>query len=98
MAMAGGQGGEMPPGMTMPDFLKPPAAVAKKTLLQKLLPLIHFLAAWSLLAYFVFWKEPEVFDAQTHGVVSNSWWARWAELSRRSPQDGFGVQFVVRLA
>ncbi|KAJ3551164.1 hypothetical protein NM688_g4873 [Phlebia brevispora] len=71
------------------------APPAQKTLLQKVLPLIHVVAAWLLLAYFVFWKEPETFSERAYGVVgSENRWSRWAELSRRKPDETWGVQFV----
>ena len=92
------EGGDMPP---MPDFLKnmapPPTAVARpKTLLEKLLPIVHLAAAWILLAYFIFWKEPEAYESRTYGAVkSDNRWTRWADLARRRPEEGWGVQFVV---
>ncbi len=75
--------------------LKPPAP---KTFLQKVMPLIHLLVAWILLAYFVAWKEPEVFEEKSHGsLTSGGVWSRWAQLGWKHPGEGFGVQLVVRL-
>lgn len=76
---------------------QPPAPPKPKTLLQKLIPLIHILAAWILLAYFVLWREPAAFDAQSHGAggASGDWWRRWAELGWKHPGDGWGVQALV---
>ncbi|KAI0369861.1 hypothetical protein BV20DRAFT_995869 [Pilatotrama ljubarskyi] len=93
-----GAGGGMPPGMQFPGAGLGMAPLPKpKTLLQKLMPVIHLLAAWMLLAYFVLWKEPEAYEARTHGTdMAGSRWRRWAELSWKSPEDGWGVQPVVR--
>lgn len=95
----GGAGEGGPPAFQFPGAgmgMAPPPK--PKTLLQKLMPLIHVLAAWLLLAYFVLWKEPEAYEATTHGSeLANSRWRRWAELGWKSPEDGFGVQTVVRL-
>lgn len=80
------------PGMTA----VPPAPPAPKTRLQKLMPLVHLVAAWLLFAYFVLWKEPEVYDARTHGSSSvEGRWRRWAELGWKAPVDGWSVQAVV---
>ncbi|PSS00609.1 hypothetical protein PHLCEN_2v4119 [Hermanssonia centrifuga] len=100
MAMMPPQGDQgafgMPPGMPPPNMFGQAAAPPKKkTLLQKIMPLIHFAAAWILLTYFVLWKEPEVFDARTHGIASSDGrWRRWAELGWQNATDGLGVQFV----
>ncbi|TFY63463.1 hypothetical protein EVJ58_g3236 [Rhodofomes roseus] len=70
------------------------AAAKPKTRLQKLLPFIHLTAAWMLLMYFVFWREPEAFESRTHRLLSDDVWRRWAELGWKSPSDGWGVQPV----
>ena len=81
------------PGMTM----QPPTPPAPKTLLQKVMPLVHLVAAWLLFAYFVIWKEPEAYDVRSHGsVLAQSRWKRWAEMGWKNPVDGWGVQAVVR--
>ena len=69
------------PGMTM----EPPK---EKTRLQKILPLLHLVAMWCLLAYFVLWVEPNVRQGVTGEEVA--WnaaglWRRWADLGQRSP-------------
>lgn len=94
----GQEGMNMPPGLSMPNlFPLPAAAPTPKTLLQRALPLIHVVAAWILLVYFIFWKEPMAFNDNTHGVIgSENGWSRWAELGRRKPDEAWGVQFVVR--
>lgn len=93
----GGFGG--PPGMMPPNmFMQPPSMPAKRTLVQKLMPLVHLFAGWLLLGYFVLWKEPQAYNAKPHTSGSlNSRWTRWAELGWQSPKEGWGVQFVVSL-
>ncbi|TCD60795.1 hypothetical protein EIP91_009508 [Steccherinum ochraceum] len=79
------------PGMNM----QPPAPPTPKTLVQKLMPLVHLVAAWVLLAYFVIWKEPEVYDTQSYrSFLVQGRWRRWAELGHKSATDGWGVQTV----
>ncbi|TBU56205.1 hypothetical protein BD310DRAFT_1040636 [Dichomitus squalens] len=91
------QGGAgTPPGFQFPGAGMAPAetvSLKPKTLLQKLMPVIHIISAWALLAYFALWKEPEAYDAKTYGS-RESLWRRWAELSWKSPEDGWGVQAV----
>ena len=67
------------------------------TLLQKLMPLLHLFSVWALLAYFVFWKEPQVLGVPAEGW-SWSWEAgkRWAQLGRGMGREGWGVEAVVR--
>ncbi|KAI0307399.1 hypothetical protein B0F90DRAFT_1828361 [Multifurca ochricompacta] len=56
--------------------------VKPKTLTQKLLPLLHLFSVWALVAFFVFWQEPETFRARNSPVVrSGSVWNRWARLA-----------------
>ncbi|KAH9850581.1 hypothetical protein C2E23DRAFT_869807 [Lenzites betulinus] len=94
------QGGAgAPPGFQFPGAgmgMAPPSAAPKpKSLLQRLMPVIHILAAWLLLAYFVLWREPEAYDAKTHASpLADSRWRRWADLGWKSPEDGWGVQTV----
>jgi GET complex subunit GET2 len=105
-AQAGGGsgGGVFPPfgpGMTG----KAPLAndVPEPTKLQKAMPLLHILAMWCLLAYFVFWAEPHMHSA-VNGEDDGSTvglWRRWAELGRHSPllvnvTQALKVQFMVR--
>ncbi|PCH33159.1 hypothetical protein WOLCODRAFT_134951 [Wolfiporia cocos MD-104 SS10] len=79
----------------MPQMSTEKAAMAKpKTLLHKVLPLIHLLGAWVLLAYFVIWKEPQLYESKTHGLNSESIWRRWSELGWKSADEGWGVQSV----
>lgn len=91
-----GLGGAMP-GMMM----EPPK---EKTRLQKVLPLLHLVAMWCLLAYFVLWVEPNVHQGITgDDLVWNAkgLWRRWADLGQRSPllatvMATFKVHVVVR--
>jgi hypothetical protein len=78
--------------------------VPEPTKLQKAMPLLHILAMWCLLAYFVLWAEPRIDSAinseNDGGAVG--WWRRWAELGRHSPllenvTQAFRVQIVVRI-
>lgn len=64
------------------------------TKLQKAMPLLHMLAMWCLLAYFVLWMEPKAYEQFGAGEVV-SVWRRWAELGRSSPVARvFRVQLV----
>lgn len=97
----GGGGAGMPPGTIPPNLFGQPAAApaTSRTLLQRLVPLIHLVAGWLLLAYFVLWREPAVFEAQPFaeaGMQGGSAWRRWAELGWRRPEGTWGVQVVVR--
>jgi GET complex subunit GET2 len=62
----------------------PPAPPKPRSRLQKALPLIHLLAIWCLLAYFIWMKEPVMFDEKFVDVIQSGqrWspWTRWAEL------------------
>jgi hypothetical protein len=101
MPQQGEQGGAgMPPGAMPPNlFGQPPAQPMKRTLLQKVMPIIHLIAGWMLLAFFVLWREPQAFEARPHASSqSGSAWRRWAELGWRRPENSWGVQFVVRPA
>lgn len=94
----GGGPGPIDLGMLQQNLFNPPAppVPARRSLLQKIMPVVHLLAGWLLLAYFVIWKEPVAYDAKQRAAdVVESRWKRWAELGWQSPQDGWGVQFVV---
>jgi GET complex subunit GET2 len=66
-----------------------------KTLLQKLLPLLHLLSMVGIILFFIVWEEPRQFIATMNqqggqGVVDVTdkfGWSRWETLSksRRSP-------------
>jgi len=86
-----GQGAKIaPPSRTEP---KP------KTVIQKLFPLLHVIAVWALLAFFIFWREPETFQARNSVVVSSgNIWNRWAKLaSGTAAQSTWGIEIVVSL-
>ncbi len=94
----GGGPGPIDLGMLQQNLFNPPTppVPVRRSLLQKIMPVVHLLAGWLLLAYFVIWKEPVAYDAKQRAAdVVESRWKRWAELGWQSPQDGWGVQFVV---
>jgi GET complex subunit GET2 len=58
-----------------------------KTFIQRSLPLLHLIAVWALVAFFIFWREPESFRARHSAVVSSGdVWNRWARLAN-GPAD-----------
>lgn len=75
------------------------AEVKPKTFIQKLLPIFHVIAVWALVAFFVFWREPEAFRARNSAVVSTGdIWNRWAWLaSSPAEQSTWGIEIVVSL-
>ncbi len=77
----------------------PQTEARPKTLTQKLLPILHVLSVWALVAFFVFWKEPEAFRAQNSVVVpSSNVWNRWARLATGPVKGGlWSVETIVRL-
>jgi len=100
-AQAGGSGGGVfppfGPGMTGKASIG--SNDPQPTTLQKIMPLLHILAIWCLLAYFVFWAEPQMYSAvnrEDEGAVGL--WRRWAELRRQSPLvENFTHAFRVQL-
>ena len=92
-------GGVFPPfgpGMTG----KASVDVPEPTTLQKVMPLLHIVAMWCLLAYFVLWAEPQMYRAVNGEDEGVGLWRRWAELGRHSPlveniTQVFMVQLVV---
>lgn len=102
--------GAFPPGLKFLPQLPPTQESKSKTLLQKLLPLLHLVAIWCLLAYFVLLVEPKAYGqahasilaAEEDGFLQRDtafWWRRWTELSqRRTLSQGpssYRVQVVV---
>ncbi|KAJ4477850.1 hypothetical protein C8J55DRAFT_90027 [Lentinula edodes] len=95
-AQAGQNGGAppfMPPGMGFgqaPDKHGNGAQVkSSPSLLQKLLPLVHLVALWTLLAYFVIYIEPRTQSVFADVSEVTSWSGiitKWAELAKRRPQ------------
>ncbi|KAK1222443.1 hypothetical protein PQX77_014712 [Marasmius sp. AFHP31] len=71
----------------------------KRSKLQKLMPLVHMVAIWALLAYFVVVREPEA-HASVRGEAASlggriDWtgmWRRWADLAHKSPQATIQTQ------
>ncbi|GLB36710.1 hypothetical protein LshimejAT787_0309970 [Lyophyllum shimeji] len=92
-----------PPGAGAGAAGKAPAAAAAAvdppppTRLQKLMPFVHLISMWCLLAYFVLYKEPQAYleaggsVEATHGA---GLWRRWAELGRSSPVVADGARFL----
>lgn len=73
-----------------------PAAPKPPTRLQKWMPLLHLVCMWCLLAFFVLWKEPQVFVEKTAGAVEVPVWKRWPKLVTQGTLGGaWGVQVVV---
>ncbi|KAG6331247.1 hypothetical protein ID866_7840 [Astraeus odoratus] len=79
------------PGAGAPAAMASPQPPSR---LQKLLPLLHMVCMWFLLAFFVLWKEPQIYAEQT-GAVEASAWKRWQTLAQRRPDEvGWGVQLA----
>ena len=79
-----------------------------RTLVQKLIPVLHVLSMLAMLAWFVVWKEPEIFAAnwsasttklegseQATGYDYEFGWGRWARLAR-GPPAGLAILPLVR--
>jgi GET complex subunit GET2 len=68
-----------------------------KTFVQKILPLLHPMAMWALVAFFIFWREPESFRAR-HSAVNSSGdvWNRWAQLAG-GPAHSWSIEPEVSL-
>jgi len=67
-----------------------------KTLTQKSLPIIHVVSVWALVAFFIFWMEPEAFRAQNSAIVSSSTMlSRWARLATGSVEGSLWSVEVV---
>ena len=89
-AGAGAGAGMFPPfGPGMAGKLPGAMEEAKpKTKLQKALPLLHLIAMWCLLAYFVLWAEPKAYSEATGEDVRMSavgLFKRWSALGTQSP-------------
>jgi len=87
-AFAGGKEGGM--------FAPQPAAQPKpKTLLQRIIPILHILSMAGLLLFFVFWQEPEKYlFYRTHrppditgDMKTMNMWQRWASLASTRPDE-----------
>ncbi|KAH0838777.1 hypothetical protein J3R83DRAFT_7153 [Lanmaoa asiatica] len=73
----------------------PPASPKPPTRLQKWMPLLHLVCMWCLLAFFVLWREPQVFVEKTAGAIEVAFWKRWPKLATQGTLGGaWGVQVV----
>ncbi|KAG8220705.1 hypothetical protein J3R82DRAFT_3001 [Butyriboletus roseoflavus] len=74
----------------------PPASPKPPTRLQKWMSLLHLVCMWCLLAFFVLWKEPQVFVEKSASTVEVAFWKRWPRLATQGPLEGgvWGVQVV----
>lgn len=73
---------------------KAPEVAKEKTRFQKLfLPLFHFGSMWALLAYFVVYLEPNVYEQSRPAGSHEAIWSRWAQSSR-----GPWIELVVSTA
>lgn len=81
---AGPAGGGMFPPFGGVKGGKGPAQARETTKLQKAMPLLHMLAMWCLLVYFVLWMEPKTYEQVGAGAGGEvvCVWKRWAELGR----------------
>ncbi|KAJ4485349.1 hypothetical protein J3R30DRAFT_1344462 [Lentinula aciculospora] len=83
----------MPPGMGLGKAPNPNGSGAQSkspSRMQKMLPLVHLVALWTLLAYFVIYLEPRTQTALADVSGVTSWsgiLTRWAELAKRRPQS-----------
>lgn len=75
----------------------PPTEAKLKSHMQKLLPLLHVIAVWALVAFFIFQQEPEAFQARNAAVVSSGdIWNRWARLATgAAEQSTWSIEIVV---
>ncbi|KAI0286586.1 hypothetical protein BGY98DRAFT_940852 [Russula aff. rugulosa BPL654] len=67
-----------------------------KTVIQKLLPILHVIAVWALVAFFIIWREPEAFRTRNSAIVSTGdIWNRWARLaSGPAERSSWGIEIV----
>jgi hypothetical protein len=76
-------------GMMNTTPMAPPAPPKPKTLIYKLLPIVHILASFLLLLYFVLRIEPAAY-----GEVGGPW-VRWHDLRKDAGQLGWSLKAVV---
>jgi hypothetical protein len=91
----GGPGGPMAFGA--PQMAQPQAPPRPRTLVQKIVPLLHALSTILLLAFFVIYAEPIRYAQRPlleNESAEVSRWRRWAELGWRDSRGG-GIQSVV---
>ncbi|ETW87757.1 hypothetical protein HETIRDRAFT_438103, partial [Heterobasidion irregulare TC 32-1] len=54
-----------------------------KSRVERFMPIVHVVAMWCLVAFFVIWQEPQAFYAQTSSVVlQGGLMRRWASLGK----------------
>ncbi|KAF9554780.1 hypothetical protein CPC08DRAFT_712650 [Agrocybe pediades] len=96
MGMGMGMDGKFPLGMQQQQ-----QQPKEKTKLQKLMPLLHLVAMWCLLAYFVLWAEPLAYTegvTEELGVNAVGMWRRWANLGQKSALlENTARRFVVQV-
>jgi GET complex subunit GET2 len=99
LALLSGLGIEGSVGPRGKGLPQPRTEPKQKTSIQKLLPLLHIISVWVLVAFFIFWREPEAFRERNSVVVSSgNMWSRWARLaSGTAEQSTWGIEIVVSL-
>ncbi|KAG6886558.1 hypothetical protein C0992_003383 [Termitomyces sp. T32_za158] len=78
----------------------PAAAVpALPTRLQKLMPFVHLLSMWALLAYFVFYMEPRLWTESFVDAGGQKFeiWRRWAELGRTTKLEDVALMLRIQV-
>lgn len=96
MASMGGGGGD---GQSPFGPAQSAPAIQPPSRLRKLMPFVHLLAVWSLLAYFVGWLEPKIYASTWFASEhEDGWLKRWGVLSTERVSDPgmWGVRMVVR--
>jgi GET complex subunit GET2 len=73
--------------------MAPPPPERPKTLLEKLLPLLH---ATSTILFLLFFVSRTSADITTDSVLSTDYWRRWGELSVSKPSFGWSGEHQVR--
>jgi len=99
LALLSGLGIEGGMGRGREALSQPRTEPKPKTLIQKLLPLLHVISVWVLVAFFIFWREPEAFrERNSVAIPSGNIWSRWARLaSATAKQSTWGIEIVVSL-
>jgi hypothetical protein len=86
--------GESPfPNKADPFATMAPPPERPKTLLEKLLPLLH---AASTILFLLFFVSRTSTDIPTDSVLSADYWRRWGELAVRKPSFGWSEEHQVR--
>ncbi|KAH8111427.1 hypothetical protein DFH11DRAFT_1729368 [Phellopilus nigrolimitatus] len=79
----------MPPMPMGPQTTAATTPAPRRTLLQRLRPVLHLLATWILLAYFALFQEPDAYELRVARVGTEKWgmFQRWAELGWRRVEE-----------